>query len=107
MKELRKSRNWLQKDVAEKINCSTTVYCRYETGSREPSNEVLVALASLYGVSVDYILGRDTEESTDEEVPDSIDQQLKGAFAKLSDEQKERILDYIEYEIARQKHKHN
>jgi transcriptional regulator with XRE-family HTH domain len=59
LKELRKERKILQRQVAEAINCSQAVYSRYESGEREPSKEILAALADFYGVSVDYLLGRD------------------------------------------------
>ena len=66
LKELRKERKMLQRQVAEAINCSQAVYSRYENGEREPSKEILAALADLYGVSVDYLLGR---EESPKEVP--------------------------------------
>lgn len=62
LKQLRKEKKKLQREVAEVINCSQAVYSRYESGEREPSNDILSALADYYGVSVDYILGRDQEE---------------------------------------------
>lgn len=59
LKELRKERKMLQRQVAKAINCSQAVYSRYENGEREPSKEILASLADLYGVSVDYLLGRE------------------------------------------------
>lgn len=59
LKELRKERKMLQRQVAEAINCSQAVYSRYENGEREPSKEILAALADFYSVSVDYLLGRE------------------------------------------------
>ena len=41
------------------------VYSRYETGSRQPSIDILIQLADIFGVTVDYLLGRqDIEDST-------------------------------------------
>lgn len=59
LRELRKERKLLQRTVAEAINCSQAVYSRYENGEREPSNDVLATLADFYGVTIDYLLGRD------------------------------------------------
>ena len=59
LKELRTHRKLRQQDVADAINCSQAVYSRYENGEREPSKDTLNRLADFYGVSVDYILGRD------------------------------------------------
>ena len=58
LKELRLERGLSQKDVADALACSITVYSRYETGSREPSIDVLVRLADFYGVTLDELVGR-------------------------------------------------
>ena len=72
---LRKEKGYTQREVAEKIGIHEKSYNVYEVGRRKKSNKVgestrpekesvdisnahLVALADLYGVSVDYILGR-------------------------------------------------
>lgn len=57
LKELRKKRGWNQSDVAKSLNISTPSYSRYETGKFEPSNDLLVEIAKLYGVTTDYLLG--------------------------------------------------
>lgn len=57
LKELRKAKKLRQSEVAEAINCSQAVYSRYENGERTPSPDTLKALASYFGVTVDYLLG--------------------------------------------------
>lgn len=59
LKELRLQHNLLQRDIAAILNCSTPVYCRYEKGEREPPFETIQRLADYYGVTVDYLMGRD------------------------------------------------
>ena len=59
--ELRKARKLTRPEAAEAIGISQKSYQRYETGEREPSASVLAALADLYEVSADYLLGL-TEE---------------------------------------------
>ncbi len=59
LKKLRTQRCLTQKDVADFLSCSTIVYCRYETGTREPSIDVLLKLSSYFGVTVDYLLGKE------------------------------------------------
>lgn len=46
-----------QKEVAVAIGVSPSVISNYESGSREPSLEVLKAIAKLYHCSTDYLLG--------------------------------------------------
>ena len=47
-----------QKDVAERIGVNVITLSGYEIGKSEPPEEVLVRLACLYGVSLDYLLCR-------------------------------------------------
>lgn len=47
-----------QRDVYNALGMSSTVYNRYENGNRVPPLETLVAFADLYGVSLDYLVGR-------------------------------------------------
>ncbi|WP_449451838.1 helix-turn-helix domain-containing protein [Streptococcus suis] len=44
------------------LNMTVDAYSRYETGKRQPSVDNLVKLAIFYGVSLDYLLGRDDVE---------------------------------------------
>ncbi|WP_449463659.1 helix-turn-helix domain-containing protein [Streptococcus suis] len=44
------------------LNMTVDAYSRYETGKRQPSVDNLVKLAIFYGVSLDYLLGRDDIE---------------------------------------------
>ncbi|BCK46595.1 MULTISPECIES: helix-turn-helix domain-containing protein [Streptococcus] len=44
------------------LNMTVDAYSRYETGKRQPSVDNLVKIAIFYGVSLDYLLGRDDIE---------------------------------------------
>lgn len=58
LKELRSERGLSQKELADVLDCSVTVYSRYETGAREPSLDTLIHLADFYGVTLDELVGR-------------------------------------------------
>ncbi|MCI8978147.1 MAG: helix-turn-helix transcriptional regulator [Lachnospiraceae bacterium] len=57
LKSIRTQKGLTQQAVAEGIQCSATVYARYERGEREPSIEMLLKLAAFFDVTVDYLLG--------------------------------------------------
>lgn len=59
LKELRGSRT--QQEIADLLNISRARYSHYENDIREPDNEMLQKIAEIYNVSVDYILGKGTE----------------------------------------------
>lgn len=46
------------KTVASEINVSRRAFQYYAHGEREPSMSVLIALADLFDVSIDYLVGR-------------------------------------------------
>ena len=58
LKLLRKERKWSRKQVAEQLKIVERTYQRYENAERDPTASVLVELADLYDVSVDYLVGR-------------------------------------------------
>lgn len=65
IKDIRVRKNLTQSQVANALGVSSVVYSRYETGSRQPSIDVIIQLADIFGVTVDYLLGRqDIEDST-------------------------------------------
>ena len=67
--ELRKSRGLKQEDVAMESGIAYRSYRRYESGEREPTASVLCKLADFYGVSTDYLLGRQTARPSEEGEP--------------------------------------
>lgn len=56
--ELRKRNNLTQKAVANALGITQPSYIRYENGSAEPTQEMLVKIADLFDVSIDFLLGR-------------------------------------------------
>lgn len=58
IKNLREDHDLRQRQVAEMLNVSQNTYSQYETGVIELTASNLIKLADLYGVSVDYLLGR-------------------------------------------------
>ncbi len=57
--EQRALNGYTQKQLAEMLGIAQPSYIRYENGTSEPTQENLVKLADIFGVSVDYLLGRD------------------------------------------------
>lgn len=58
IKLLRKENRLTQKDVSDKIGINPLTYSNYEIERSEISIEVLVRLANLYNVSMDYLTCR-------------------------------------------------
>lgn len=58
IKDLREDHDLKQKNIAEILGISQTVYSRYERGFQTIPIEHLLKLADYYQVTTDYILGR-------------------------------------------------
>lgn len=67
LKKLRSEKKLTLQEVSEKSGVSYSAYQKYELGIRELGAKSLVKLADFYGVSVNYLLGR-------EEAPEPLDQ---------------------------------
>ncbi len=65
IKDIRLRKGLTQSDVAAALGVSSVVYSRYETGKRQPSIDMLIQMADIFGVTVDFLLGRqEIEDST-------------------------------------------
>lgn len=65
LKQLRLDKQLRQEQVARLVGVSKGAISAYETDIRQPSYEVLIRLANLYRVSVDYLLGRTDDRTLD------------------------------------------
>lgn len=58
IRELREQHGYTQRQLAEKLGMLQPQYFRYEQGTRDVPSELLIRLADIYGVSIDYLLGQ-------------------------------------------------
>lgn len=64
IKKYRKRAGYSQKDVAEALHVTTAAVSSWENGRYSPDQQNLAALADLFGVSVDVLIGRTTDMDT-------------------------------------------
>lgn len=82
---LREKYNFSQSDIARQIGVTPALISAYENQERKPSLDKLVALADIFHVSTDYILGRSVK----------IDRSVMVNVDGLSDRQMEIIRNII------------
>ena len=58
--ELRKEFGLSQADLAKKLNASRDMIGKYERNEHLPSIEMASKIADLFGVTIDYLLGKET-----------------------------------------------
>lgn len=58
LKALRQDKNMLQQDLAAHLKVSKSTISGWEVGRNQPDYDILIELSILFGVSVDYLIGR-------------------------------------------------
>lgn len=62
-----------QFQLAKTLNIATSTLGMYETNKRKPNMEMLEKLADFFGVSIDYLLGREASDKSDIDLDRAID----------------------------------
>ncbi|MFA5449538.1 MAG: helix-turn-helix transcriptional regulator [Clostridia bacterium] len=58
LKELRREKGLLQQDLAKELNVSKSAVSGWEVGRNQPNYDVLLQLANMFEVSIDYLIGK-------------------------------------------------
>lgn len=61
-RELREKTGLTTAELAKRIGVSQAAASQWDTGKKFPSSETLCKLADLYGVSIDYLVGRESAD---------------------------------------------
>ena len=98
LRELRTMKGVSQDTVAESCEISRVGLARYETGQRVPVVKIASRLAEYYGVSVEYLLGKDSAEPQ-EKAPtqDDTRAEAKMLLEGMDDEQYQAALQYLKF----------
>ena len=71
--ELRTAFGWSQVDLAKRLGVAKQTVSNWENENIQPSIEMLVRLAKLFGITTDYLLGLDSiPRLSVEDLPDSV-----------------------------------
>lgn len=106
LKELRRNKDMLQKDLAKVLNVSVSTVSMWEVGSNQPSGDDIKKIANLFNVSTDYLLDNEDNKTVVknnevlQEVADKINDPLNRALYKKvgelkTEEDKKRVYDII------------
>lgn len=105
IKELRKKKGLSQKELSALLFVNQTAVSQWERGVTTPNSNLLVRLSDLFGVSIDYLLGKD--EPTFQERTKVTDEDIKFALFHgeegISDEAYEEVKQFAAF--IKQKYK--
>lgn len=98
-----------QVELSRRLHLSNTTISQYETTGRLPEPRILQALADIFGVSVDYLLGRtdnrhEAVRAAEKTLPygDEVAVLLRNA-GELAPEDREELARFIEWLKERRK----
>lgn len=105
LRKLRNNKGLSQKELTDRLNINRSTYARYETSSTQPDFDTLAKLSDFYGVSVDYILGRENKNQQNPEIDPEFEAWLNdpriakmySEFKESSEERQEALLAAWEY----------
>lgn len=98
IKQLREQKGVTQTELAKQMGVVRSTICQYEKGVHEPDLETLIKLADYFGVSVDYLLGRQPADVIERPPYDITDKQLLDLiklYGVMNDIQKAQVLGYV------------
>ena len=68
LRDLREDRDLRQIDVSNATGIDQRTLSNYETGKTNPDSFAIIKLCDFYNVSADYLLGRESNTSTTDEI---------------------------------------
>lgn len=98
--DLRKERNYTQKELAKLLNISASCLSKYENGITQPPLDIIVQICDALNVSADYLLGRndflfDYKKLKSPYVRSINSFTLLNEMMKLNKANRTRLLDYM------------
>lgn len=97
LSELRKKRKWSLQDTADQLGMAKSTYAGYESGYREPSLQSLSQIADLFETTVDFILGRTTEDKELIEITQLINHSDHGLTIDRQQMSSDELIDFIAF----------
>ena len=104
LKTIRKNAGLTQEQVAEICRINQSNINTWERGKSLPLPDGLVALADCFGCSIDYLLGRESEDGIiiidGDKKYTSDEKELIEMYRKLSSKKKETVLEFIKFQLS-------
>ena len=102
LKTLRKSKGLSMKELGSIFGLAESTISLYENGKRQPDKETILKFADYFGVSVDYLLGRDDAPISADDLSDG-EKQLVSLIKQLTDEETEELSNFVDFILSKRK----
>ncbi len=102
IKALRKAAGLTQTEFGELFGLAVNTVSQYELGMHSPNDDVKIAIANHFNVSMDYLMGKTDNPEMDSKTPSVFASKMTAetieaihAYSELSSENQRRVEDYI------------
>lgn len=98
IKELRKNKGILQKELADRLSVGKSTVAMWETNKREPDIDTIMKISKILDVSVDELLGKNAPESNAQLLPSEYIRMIpcfESASAGFGTDAQNRIIELI------------
>lgn len=106
IKAARERSNKTQKECADCLSITLRAWQGYEQGIREPKYEILCNIADLFGVTTDYLLGRNTgepqpmEQLAGEFNMSALEKKILDNYLSLPENMRSDLMDFLEKSVS-------
>lgn len=101
LKELRQQKKMTQRALAEHLGITDRTYQYYEVGRVRPPYETLLALASFFGVSLDYLVGLTDTPQLNTGSSLEIDEELRDSLQKIAQREMRTLENQVTFFLKR------
>ncbi len=105
IKNVRERKSLTQKECADALGITLRAWQTYEQGVSEPKQELLCKIADMFGVSIDYLLGRETREQDgiDELASEfnmsALEQKILTNYLALPENMRSDLMDFLDKSV--------
>ncbi len=92
IRDLREDNDIKQSDIANRLHITQPQYQLYESGKRQIPVDILIRLAAIYDVSIDYLLGLTNAKKAPAPALNADAKKALTYFSRLNQENKDYIL---------------
>lgn len=107
LKQLRKSKGFSMQEFCKIADINFSTYQNYESGKRIPTADILIKLADFYGVTTDYLLGRETGEPEPTELVASrfnmsaLEKEILDNYLALPEDMRGDLMEFLQKSVKK------
>lgn len=105
LKILRNNAKMSQKALGDLLFVSQQTVAKWETNRATPNPETVVKIADIFGVTTDYLLGKEDAPAPQKDALDGVEFAFYGDVSDFTEEEKQDLADFVEFIRSKRKGK--